>query len=491
MPTVMSWDEWFAQDALGLADLVRKSEVTPAELAAQAAEAVAKVNPKIDGVLEVFEDAVKDPLVDGTNLDGIFAGIPFLVKDTGCTTMKGRLQEMGSMLLQGNRAVADGFLTTQYRKAGLNLIGRTTAPEFATCSSCENPALHTTKNPWNTEFTSCGSSAGSAVMVGAGALPMASGSDGGGSLRIPAGVNGAISIKTSRGVFSQAPYASDFSSVVSTQGAITRTVRDSAAFVDACRGGAPGEFMPYWFPDEPYLDLIKRDPKPLKIAVSHEWGPHKATPEIVAELERVAKQFEALGHHVEWVVPKVDFQLSYDAQTSCYITNFAQTVNNLLLPRGYDRPPQGLIEPINILIWEAGINGSYTDRANMQLAFNTVSRQLGEFYEEWDVILTPVIAKPTPLLDTQEYLTSSNNPSVMDWFRNLWAFFAYTPICNLAGTPGISLPLGRLPNGLPLGMHLTTKQANDGLLLQLAAQVERSLDGDFHGGLRPEVHICK
>ncbi|MDK3018036.1 amidase [Pseudodonghicola flavimaris] len=489
MPTVMSWDEWYSHDGLGLAELIRSGKVTAAELAEQATAAVAKVNPEIDGVLEIFEDTVKDPFAEGTNPEGIFAGLPFLVKDTGCTTMKGRLQEMGSMMLQGNRAAADGFLTTQFRKAGLNLIGRTTAPEFATCSSCENPALHTTRNPWDTEFTSCGSSAGSAVMVGAGAVPMASGSDGGGSLRIPAGVNGAISIKTSRGVFSQAPFASDFSSVVSTQGALTRTVRDSAAFVDACRGGAPGEFMPYWFPDEPYLELIKRDPKPLKIAVSHEWGPYKADPEIAADLERVAQQFAALGHHVEWKVPEVDFQLSYEAQTACYITNFAQTVNNLLIPRGYDRPPEGLIEPINIKIWEAGINGSYTDRANMQLAFNTVSRQLGNFFEDWDIILTPIIAHPTPRLDTQEYLTSSDNPSVMDWFENLWAFFAFTPICNLAGTPGISLPMGRLPNGLPLGMHATTKQGNDGLLLQLAAQVERSLNGDWFDGRKPQVHI--
>lgn len=491
MPAAMSWDEWFAHDGLGLADLVRKSEVTAAELAEQAAEAVAKVNPEIDAVLEIFDDAVKDPLTDGTNPDGIFAGLPFLVKDTGATTMKGRLQEMGCMLLQGNRAAEDGFLTSQFRKAGLNLIGRTTTPEFATCSSCENPQLHTTKNPWNTDFTSCGSSAGSAVIVGAGAVPMASGSDGGGSLRIPAGVNGAISLKASRGVFSQAPYVSDFTSVVSTQGAITRTVRDSAAFADHCRGGAPGEFMPYWQPDEPYLDLIARDPRPLRIAVSHEWGPYSAAPEIVAELERVAKQMEALGHHVEWVVPEVDLQMSYDAQTHCYITNFAQTVNNLLLSHGYDRPPEGMIEPVNMLIWEAGIDSSYIDRANMQLAFNTVARQLGAFYEKWDIILTPVIAKPTPQLDTQEYLTSSNTTSVMDWFQNLWSIFAFTPICNLAGTPGISLPLGRLPNGLPLGMHFTTKQANDGLLLQLAAQIERSIEGDWHGGQTPQVHITK
>jgi amidase len=175
-------------------------------------------------------------------------------------------------------------------------------------------------------------------MVAAGATPISHGTDGGGSIRIPAGVNGLIGLKPSRGVFSIAPGGSDFTSVVSSQGCLSRSVRDTAAFFDHCRGGAPGEFMPYWTAEEPCSDLIRRDPGKLRIAMSHEWGPHKATPEIVAELERAGRFLESLGHHVDWALPAVDFAAAYAAQTTCYITNFAQTIALLLEPRGMTRP---------------------------------------------------------------------------------------------------------------------------------------------------------
>lgn len=229
---------------------------------------------------------VADPLADGMNPAGAFAGVPYLMKDLG-PTMKGRLQEMGSLLMKGQRATADTHLTQQIRKAGLNIIGRTTTPEFGVCSSAENPAVYVTRNPWNLDYTTCGSSAGTGAAVAAGVLPLSHATDGGGSIRIPAGVNGNIGLKPSRGVFSIAPALSDLTGLVSIQGCHSRTVRDTAAFVDHCRGGAPGEFMPYWKADEPYTQLIERDPKPLRIAMSHEWGDFRATPHIVAELERV------------------------------------------------------------------------------------------------------------------------------------------------------------------------------------------------------------
>ncbi|MAS44155.1 MAG: amidase [Rhodobacteraceae bacterium] len=486
--TVLSWDEWSARDGLGLAELVRAGDATPEELAAQAAEGCARVDPEIRGVVELFEDAVADASVNGADPAGLFAGIPFGLKDLG-PTLAGRLQEQGSFYMEGNRPVADAFLTSKMKAAGLNIIARTTTPEFGCCSSAENPALYVTRNPWNTDYTSCGSSAGSAVLTAAGALPMAHGTDGGGSIRIPAGVCGLVGLKASRGTFSVAPYASDLAAPVSTQGCLTRSVRDTAAFADACRGGAPGEYMPYWSPEIPFLTQIERDPEPLKIAVSHEWGPYKATPHIAAELERVARMFEALGHHVEWQAPKVDLERAYAAQTTCYITQFAQTVNNLLRARGIASPPPDLIEPMNIRIWEAGKDASFTERSDMQLAFNDTSRAFGAFFEEWDVILTPITARETPRIGTMEYLTRTDEPSPHAWFENLWGFFAYTPLNNLCGTPGISLPMARHANGLPLGMHLQTRQGGDGLLLQLAAQVERSLGGDWHGGAKPAVHV--
>jgi amidase len=487
MTLAMNWEEWANHDSVGLAERVRKGDVTPTELATQAKAAIAMVNPKLDAVVEVFDDAVADPVQNGTNPDGLFAGVPYLMKDLG-PTLKGRLQEFGSLLMQGHRPAEDSFLTSQIRKAGLNIMGRTTTPEFGVCSSVEN-SLHVTRNPWDVDYTTCGSSAGTAAIVAAGVLPLSHATDGGGSIRIPAGVNGNIGLKVSRGVFSLAPGLSDLSGLVSIQGCHSRTVRDTAAFVDQCRGGAPGEFMPFWSPAEPYSELIKRDPGKLRIALSHEWGDFQATPHFVAELERVGRFLEGLGHHVEWALPKVDFQGAFAAQTTCYISNFAQVIANQIARLGHTRPPAELLEPINIKIWEAGLNTSYTERAKMQAVFNTTSRGFGQFFEAWDIILTPITAKPTPKVGTAEYLTTSTNPSVYDWFNNLWQNFAYTPLANLCGMPGISLPMAAQKNGLPLGIQAQARQANDGLLLQLAAQIERALGGQWNAGQRPGVHV--
>ncbi len=374
---------------------MRQGDVTAAELAAQVAAGVAKVNPALQAVVELFDDAVADPVQAGARPDGFFAGVPFLMKDLG-PTMAGRLQEMGSLFMRGHRASSDSFLTGQMRRAGLNLVGRSTTPEFGVCSSAENPAVYVTRNPWNLDYTTLGSSAGCAAAVAAGVLPLSHATDGGGSIRIPAGANGNIGLKPSRGVLSIAPHLSDLSGLVSTQGCQSRTVRDTAAFIDHCRGGAPGEFMPYWTPAEPYSQLIQRDPGRLRIALSHQWGAYSATPHFVAELTRVGRLFEGLGHQVDWALPAVDFEAAFAAQTTCYISNFAQTIANLLAARGLAEPPPDLIEPINIRIWQAGIGTSFSDRAQMQAVFNTTARGFGAFFEDWDILLTPITACPRP-----------------------------------------------------------------------------------------------
>jgi len=488
MTLPLSWNEWAQHDGVALAARVKSGELTAAQLASQANAAIAKLNPELTAVVEVFEDAIADPANNGANLDGPFAGLPFLMKDLG-PTMKGRLQEMGSLLMRGNRATADTFLTAKMRKAGLNLIGRTTTPEFGVCSSADNPAVYVTRNPWNTDYTTCGSSAGSAAMVAAGAVPIAHATDGGGSIRIPAGVNGNIGLKVSRGVFSLSPLLSDLSGLVSIQGCQSRTVRDTAAFVDACRGPAPGEFMPFWSPPEPYTRMITHDPARLKIALSHQWGDYQATPHIVAELEKVGRFLEGLGHHVDHALPELNYREAFAAQTTCYISNFAVVIGNMLAARGLEAPPVDLIEPINIRIWEHGRNTSYADRARMQAVFNTTSRGFGAFFEDWDIILTPITALPTPRVGTTEYLTISDNPDVLDWFGNLWRNFAFTPLANLCGIPAISLPLATHEHGLPLGIQAIARQANDGLLLQLAAQIERAIGGKWNSGGRPGVHV--
>ena len=212
MTLAMSWDEWAAHDAVALAERVRKGDVTPAELAAQVVAAIGRTNGALDAVVEVFKDVAVDPLADGMNPEGVFAGAPYLMKDLG-PTLKGRKQEFGSMLMQGHRAAEDSYLTGRIRQAGLNILGRTTTPEFGVCSAAEN-RLHVTRNPWNTDLTTNGSSAGTAAVVAAGVLPMSHATDGGGSIRIPAGATGNIGLKVSRGVFSLAPGLSDLSGLV-------------------------------------------------------------------------------------------------------------------------------------------------------------------------------------------------------------------------------------------------------------------------------------
>ena len=487
MSLAMSWNEWAAHDAIALAERVRSGEVSPAELARQVAAAIELTNGRLDAVVEVFDDVVADPLADGMAPDGVFAGVPWLMKDLG-PTLAGRRQEFGSMLMQGHRPTEDSFLTRRIRQAGLNIIGRTTTPEFGVCSAVEN-RFHVTRNPWNTDYTTNGSSAGTAAVVAAGVLPMAHATDGGGSIRIPAGATGNIGLKVSRGVFSLAPGLSDLSGLVSIQGCHSRSVRDTAAFVDHCRGGAPGEFMPFWSAPQPYGELIRNEPRPLRIALSHEWGDYRATPHFVAELERVGRFLEGLGHHVDCKVPAVDFRAAFAAQTTCYISNFAQVIAGHLARLGLERPPQDLLEPINIKIWEAGLHTSYSERAAMQASFNSTSRAFGAFFEDWDIVLTPVTALPTPKIGATPYLTSSTNPSVHDWFAHLWQNFAYTPLANLCGMPAISLPLAVQESGLPLGIQAQARQADDGLLLQLAAQVERALGGQWNAGRRPPVHV--
>jgi Asp-tRNA(Asn)/Glu-tRNA(Gln) amidotransferase A subunit family amidase len=322
-------------------------------------------------------------------------------------------------------------------------------------------------------------------------VPIAHATDGGGSIRIPAGVNGNIGLKVSRGVFSLSPLLSDLSGLVSIQGCQSRTVRDTAAFVDACRGPAPGEFMPFWSPPEPYTRMIARDPDRLKIALSYKWGDYQATPQIAAELQKVGRFLEGLGHHVDYALPELDYREAFAAQTTCYISNFAIVIGNMLAARGLTQPPTDLIEPVNVRIWEAGRHMSFADRARMQAVFNTTSRGFGAFFEDWDIILTPITALPTPKVGTTEYLTISDNPSVLDWFGNLWRNFAFTPLANLCGIPAISLPLATHEHGLPLGIQAIARQANDGLLLQLAAQIERAIGGKWNAGERPAVHVTK
>ncbi|NEV01382.1 amidase [Bradyrhizobium sp. UFLA 03-164] len=483
----MNWEEWSRYDAIGLAELVRKKHATPRELACQAAAGIAKVNPSINAVIEVFEDVVDQPVKDGMNPEGLFAGVPCLIKDLG-PTLKGRKQEMGSFLMQGNIAPNDSFLTTKMRKAGLNIIGRAATSEFGLSDSAENPAVYISRNPWNIDYVTGGSSVGSGPIVASGAIPISHASDGGGSTRVPAGINGGIGFKPSRGVFSAAPQGSDLTALTSANGCISRSVRDIAGFIDACRGGAAGEFTPYWLPAQPYLEQIKRDPPKLKIAISHEWGEFRATPHIASELQRAGRFLEQLGHHVEWCTPGVDFRAFYSVSTANSMTRTSRLLNRLLKLKGHVRPSVPMVEPVTAKIWEAGIERRSDAQEQIPVIYNQISRTLGEFFESWDVILTPIMTMPTHKLGT-DFTTMNDKISADEWFFNSWRLYPYAVMANICGSPGVSVPIAMDENGLPLGVHAFTRQAEDGLLLQLSAQIERALNCKWNQNQRPQIHV--
>jgi amidase len=476
-------------------ELFRARKLSPVELLRDTFSRIERLQPRVNAFVRLDEErafaaarASEARWMRGEPA-GLVDGVPTTVKDLllveGLPTRRGSLTGADAP-----PAAEDSASVARLREQGAVIVGKTTTPEFGWKGVTDSPLTGITRNPWDPSRTPGGSSGGAAVAAALdlGLLHVAT--DGGGSIRIPAGFNGNIGLKPSRGVFSIAPGLSDISGYVSTQGCQSRTVPDTAAFVDACRGGAPGEFMPYWTAPESYSELIRRDPPRLRIALSHEWGDYRATPAIVDELQSMGRLLEDLGHHVEWALPAIDYRAAFAAQTTCYISNFAQTIANLLAAKDLQRPPEELIEPINIRIWEAGLHTRYSERAQMQAVFNTTSRAFGEFFESWDIMLTPITALPTPRIGTTEYLTLSDNPSVLDWFENLWRNFAYTPLTNLCGIPGISLPMAWQESGLPLGIHAQAGQAKDGLLLQLAAQIERALGGRWNDGRRPGVHVA-
>jgi Asp-tRNA(Asn)/Glu-tRNA(Gln) amidotransferase A subunit family amidase len=249
--------------------------------------------------------------------------------------------------------------------------------------------------------------------------------------------------------------------------------------------------MPFWTPEGKYLDLIAQDPPPLRIALSHEWGDYRATPHIADQLARAGSFLEGLGHIVDWAKPDVDFRAAYAAQTSAYIMNVGPNVARLSQLRGHNTPPAGIVEPMNIRIWEAGLEVKHTARTEMALAFNRISRGFGAFFEEWDVLLTPISSRTTHLIGEKQLVTLNDTDTAQEWFAKLWGMYPYTPLGNLCGIPGISLPIAEHENGLPLGIHGLAAQAKDGLLLQLAAQVERALGGKWNGGRVPGVHVTR
>jgi Asp-tRNA(Asn)/Glu-tRNA(Gln) amidotransferase A subunit family amidase len=464
----LSWDEWARHDALALAALVRRRDVTPRELARQAAAAIAALNPQLNAAIEVFADRV-DALEESSLGDGPLRGVPFAWKDLGAGE-RGRLQAQGSRLLADFRLPYDSDLAQRVKRAGLNPLARTTCPEFGFTLVTESTLSGVTRNPWSLAHTPGGSSGGSAALVAAGALPMAHTNDGGGSTRIPASFCGNIGLKTSRGMVSLAPDADHLLTPITSELVNTRSVRDTAAALDAMFGASPGEPFPFAKPERPFLAEVGAPPGRLRIVVSTgAWGPIAPAPAIAAETKRVAKWLESLGHHVEEGTPPLDFAAYLNAFITFWVAGTGAQIAGLEVALGRKAGPDNL-EPIVWLAAQAARSIGAIDYLGAQAVQAATSRALGAFFETCDVLLTPTVAQPTPRVGSALNLLQTD-VSLETWFGPVMAMVPYTPLCNFTGVPAISLPLAQLGE-LPLGMHFIAPMGEDARLIRLAAQLE-------------------
>jgi amidase len=488
----LSWSEWAKHDALALAELVRNKQVTPSELAQQAAAAITALNPRLNAVIEVFTDRV-DALNAAQLGDGPLRGVPFAWKDLGFGEA-GRKQEEGSRLLKSTIRKHDSFVAAKLKRAGVNPLARTTCPEFGFTMVTESTLNGVSRNPWSLRHTPGGSSGGSAALVAAGVLPMTHANDGGGSTRIPASFCGNVGLKTSRGMVSLAPEADHLLASIVSELVNSRSVRDTAAALDVMFGAAPGEPWAFAKPERPFLQEVGAPVGRLRIAVaSGAFGSVTPTPEIAAETQRVAKLLESLGHHVEERTPALDYEAYLRAFITLWIGGAGAQVAGIEAATGRKGGPDTL-EPIVWLAVQRARQMPHLEHVSAVAVQSATTRALGAFFETCDVLLTPTVARPTPEVGSRLNLMQTN-VSLDDWFKPVVEVCPYTPLCNFTGVPAISLPLAELASGarsedgpLPLGMHFIAPIGEDARLLRLATQLEQAAPWRRR---TPPVHVTR
>jgi amidase len=461
---VMGWQEWSKFDGLGLAELVHSKQVTPLELACQAVKAVQILNPRLEAVLEIFEDVVDNPNIDCPNLDGRLYGVPFFLKDLNAG-LKGRLQEQGSRLFKGYVAKETDPLIENFLRCGLVILGRSTVPEmgfaFDTSTSYMGKTI-ITRNPWDLKRTAGGSSGGAGALVAAGVTPLSMSSDGAGSTRFPAAFNGLIGLKATRGRLPTPRRFNEYVAHESAPGVLTRTVRDWAVALDYMahvpNGGSFMKVLPF---DGSYLEVIAHKPGKLRIALSTGlWGCLEPTDaQVVARTQQVAHVIEEMGHSVEEVDDEAicNFNIARKAFME-YWTCSAGEVR--LIAESMEIPPEELrnyLDPIT-------------------------------YFEGYDALLTPTSATQVPDA-AGPYSLLSKEESVDVWLERVFSAARYTYPANETGLPAISIPAGLDEAGLPIGVQIYSNFLREDLLLQLASQLEQAKP-EWHNQFPPH-HVSK
>lgn len=475
----MRFDEYAAYDGLGLAELVRKGEVTAAELVEAAIEGIERFNPRLNAVVyKAYDEAratARGPL------SGPFAGVPFLIKDLGLE-VKGWPRTSGSRFAPEAPDDRDSELVTRYRAAGVVMVGKTNTPEYGIPGVTNSHRLGPCGNPWNPEHISGGSSGGAASATAAGIVPLAHASDGLGSIRIPAACCGLVGLKVTRDRNPNGPDDYDRAIGFSVDHVVSRTVRDSAAMLDAT--GYPEEDSPYAPPPKarPYLQEVATAPGRLRVGFSSRTASGRPIdPEVQAAFDDVVKLLEGLGHELVPHEIDVDWRKLYRAQGRVSAGNFSAGMRRRIEAMGREPDPHEL-GPLARRAYEAGKRISAQDALWGWQELRALNRQILKCLAPFDVYLQPVLGTPPPRLD--ELDPTGEDLEAFDKAQG--RHFPFTPPFNFTGQPSMSLPLAWSASGLPLGMMFTGRYADEATLFRLAAQLEQARPW---AGRRPEVAL--
>ncbi|GAK43979.1 amidase [Tepidicaulis marinus] len=454
-------------DGLGLAALVAKKEVTPLELVDAAIERIEKHNPALNAVVhEAFDEARQT--AKGALPDGPFQGVPFLIKDLGLK-VAGLPRTDGSHFIGTRVDSEDSELTRRFRASGIVILGKTNTPEYGITGTTESARLGPCRSPWNEKHIAGGSSGGAASAVASGMVPLAHASDGLGSIRIPAACCGLFGMKITRDRNPNGPDDFDRAIGFSVDHVVSRSVRDSAAMLDAT--GYPEAASPYAPPPKarPYLEEVGVSPGKLKIAVSTETPNGKPIdPEVQQAFEKTVELLKSLGHEVVERGLGVDYRRLYRAQGMVSASNFAAGMRRRVELIGRE-PEEHELEK---LTWAAYRNGA---RVTGEMALygwqelRLLNRQVLSLFEEFDVHLSPVMGTPPPEIG---YVDPVNlDPKEVN--KRQGKVFPFTPPFNFTGQPSMSVPLWQSASGLPIGMMFTGRYGDEGTLFRLAGQLEK------------------
>jgi amidase/6-aminohexanoate-cyclic-dimer hydrolase len=464
----MRTDEFARYDGLGLAELVRRRAVSPAELLEAAVAAVEARNHDVNAVVNRLYDQARAAIAAGLPA-GSFTGVPYLLKDLGAH-YQGAVTSYGGLLFKDFVVDHNSELTARLKRAGLVIFGKTNTPELGLASSTEPRLFGPTRNPWSLAHSAGGSSGGSAAAVAAGMVPMAHATDGGGSIRIPASACGLFGLKPTRARTPLGPDQGEGWGGASVAHAVTRTVRDSAALLDATSGPDLGD--PYWAPPpaRPFLEEIGRDPGRLRIAITTTpWNGQAVDAECAKAARAAGHLCESLGHHVEEASPVVDAAALGAATLVVIGANLRAALEARAAALGRTLQP----EDVERITWIRAMDGHTAraaDYARAIAVMHRTGRVVAPFFRRFDVLLTPTMCRPPHSLGVIDMMTTDE----VGYGQAVLGTIAFTSVWNACGNPAMSVPLAWSRAGLPIGVQFVGGFGDEATLLRLGAQLERA-----------------